>query len=263
MYEIGFQQQLTDQVGVDVTLFYRDVRDWVGTSKVTTIERAPGVKTSVGYSNFENKDYSNVRGITLKVEKRLANNYSFRADYTFQSAEGTYSSPQDEFNASLSNRQPVLALLPMSWDQRHTVNAQLIYDVADWTFSLIGRYWSGRPYTPSFPQAESIGASTVIGLRTNSARRPAQKGLDLTANRSFRLDGRKRLEFFVNVYNLLDQRDATTVYADTGSPDYTTTIDPSIVPYNASRVSTVEDFVNQPTWYTAPRQVHVGLAFAF
>jgi hypothetical protein len=263
MYEIGLQQQLTDQVGVDVTLFYRDVRDWVGTSKITTIERAPGVLTSVGYSNFENKDYSNVRGITLKIEKRLANNYSFRADYTFQSAEGTYSSPADEFNASLSNRQPVLALLPMNWDQRHTVNAQFIYDVADWTFSLIGRYWSGRPYTPSFPQAESIGASTVIGLRTNSARRPAQKGLDLTVNRSFRLAGRKRLEFFVNVYNLLDQRDATAVYADTGSPEYTTNIDPSIVPYNASRVSTVEDFVNQPTWYTAPRQVHVGLAFEF
>jgi hypothetical protein len=85
----------------------------------------------------------------------------------------------------------------------------------------------------------------------------------LTVNRSFRLEGRKRLEFFVNVYNLLDQRDATNVYADTGSPEYTTNIDPSIVPYNASRVSTVEDFVNQPTWYTAPRQVHVGLAFEF
>lgn len=263
MYEIGLQQQLTDQVGIDVTLFYRDVRDWVGTSQVIGIERAPGVRTSVGYSQFENKDYSNVRGITLKVEKRLANNYSFRADYTFQSAEGTYSSPQDEFNASLSNRQPVLALLPMSWDQRHTFNAQFIYDIADWTFSLIGRYWSGRPYTPSFPQAESTGASAVIGLRTNSARRPAQKGLDLTVNRSFRLDGRKRLGFFVNVYNLLDQRDATNVWTDTGSPDYTTTIDPSIVPYNESRVSTVEDFVNQPTWYTAPRQVHVGLAFEF
>jgi hypothetical protein len=263
MYEIGLQQQITDHVGVDVTLFYRDVRDWVGTSTITTIERAPGVKANAGYSNFENKDYSNVRGVTLKLERRLANNYSFRADYTFQSAEGTYSSPTDEFNASLSNRQPVLALLPMNWDQRHTVNAQFIYDLADWTFSLIGRYWSGRPYTPSFPRAESIGASAVIGLRTNSARRPDQKGLDLTVNRSFRLHGRKRLEFFVNVYNLLDQRDATAVYGDTGSPDYTTNIDPSIVPYNASRVSTVEDFVTQPTWYTAPRQVHVGLAFEF
>ena len=258
MYEIGLQQQLTDDVGIDVTLFYRDVRDWVGTS--TTI---PTAKTGVAYSMFENKDYSNVRGITLKVEKRLTNNYSFRADYAFQTAEGTYSNPQDAFNASIANRSPVLALLPMNWDQRHTFNAQFIYDIAEWTFSLIGRYWSGRPYTPAFPQAESVGASATTGLTTNSARRPAQKGIDLTINRSFRLGSRRGLEFFVNVYNLLDQRDATNVYADTGSPEYTTNVDPSIIPYNQARVSTVEDFVNQPNWYTAPRQVQFGLAFDF
>ncbi|MDZ7313424.1 MAG: TonB-dependent receptor [candidate division KSB1 bacterium] len=258
MYEIGLQQQLTDVIGIDLTLFYRDVRDWVGTSRIFST-----AKTGVAYSMFENKDYSNVRGITLKVEKRLAGNYSFRADYTFQSAEGTYSNPQDEYNAALANRSPVLALLPMNWDQRHTFNAQLIYDVANWTFSLIGRYWSGRPYTPSFPVSETVGASAVTGLTTNSARRPAQKGIDLTINRSFRFGTHRCLDFFVYVYNLLDQRDATVVYTDTGSPEYTTTIDPSKIPYNSARVSTVEDYINQPAWYTAPRQVQVGLAWGF
>ena len=29
-YEIGLQQQLTDHMGFDITMFYRDVRDWVG-----------------------------------------------------------------------------------------------------------------------------------------------------------------------------------------------------------------------------------------
>ena len=31
-YEIGLQQQLSDDVGIDITVFYRDVRDWVGGS---------------------------------------------------------------------------------------------------------------------------------------------------------------------------------------------------------------------------------------
>jgi len=258
MYELGLQQQLTDDVGIDVTLFYRDVRDWVGTSP--TILTA---KTAVSYSVFENKDYSNVKGITLKVEKRLTNNYSFRADYTFQSAEGTYSSPQDAYNAGLRNQAPILALVPMNWDQRHTFNTQIIYDISDWTFSLVGRYWSGRPYTPAYPQSETVGASAVTGLTVNSARRPTQRNIDLTINRSFNIFSDLKLEFFINVYNLLDLRDETNVYQDTGTAEYTTNADPSRLPYNSARISTVEDYVNQQGWYTAPRQVHVGLLLGF
>jgi hypothetical protein len=258
MYELGLQQQIANDIGIDVTLFYRDVRDWVGTSPLIQTS-----KTGVAYSKFENKDYENVKGITVKVEKRLSDNYSFRADYTYQSAEGTYSNPADAYNQALAGQAPVLSLLPMNWDQKHTFNAQFILNVSSWTVSLIGRYWSGRPYTPQFPVAESVGGSAVSGLTTNSARRPDQTNLDLTINKSFKLYSKLNLEFFVNVYNVLDQRDATSVYADTGSPDYTTTIRPSTIPYNANRISTVEDYVNQPSWYTAPRRIEVGLILDF
>jgi len=258
MYEIGIQQQLTDDIGIDVTLFYRDVRDWVGTSPLITTYKA-----DVEYSMYENKDYENVKGVTVKVEKRFANNYSFRADYTYQTAEGTYSNPNDAFNDIAANRAPVLMLTPTNWDQQHTLNAQLIYQISNWTFSLIGRYWSGQPYTPSYPVGET--ATETGGQLTNSARLPSQRGLDLTINRLFMISD-LRLELFLNVYNLLDIRDHTNVYTDTGSADYTTTIDPSSTAYNsynADRVSTVEDFVLQPSWYTGPRQLQLGLTLGF
>jgi hypothetical protein len=258
MYEIGLQQQLSDDVSVDFALFYRDVRDWVGTSPLVTT-----ANTSVAYSTYENKDYENVRGITVKIEKRFTGNFMFRVDYTFQKAEGTYSNPADAYNAQLNNQAPVLALLPMNWDQTHTLNGQFIVNISQWTFSLIGRYWSGLPYTPSFPVAEQVGAATVSGLTQNSARLPDQKTVDLTINRSFKLGSSITLELFAYVYNLLDQRDATTVYGDTGSPDYTTTINPNKIPYTSTRVSTVQDFVNQPTWYSAPRRVEVGVVLGF
>jgi hypothetical protein len=258
MYEIGLQQQISDDIGIDFTLFYRDVRDWVGTSPSIATE-----KTSVYYSKYENKDYSNVRGITFKLEKRFSDNYSYRADYSYQVAEGTYSNPADAYNSALANQSPVLALVPMNWDQRHTLNAQVIYEISEWTFSLIGRYWSGRPYTPSFPVSEQVGASAVSGLTNNSARRPAQKNIDLTINRVFKMSSRLNMEFFINIYNLLDQRDDTNVYGDTGTAEYTTNTDPSRTPYNAARVSTVEDFVLQESWYSAPRQVHVGVILGF
>ena len=258
MYEIGLQQQFGENIGIDLTLFYRDVRDWVGTSPIIQT-----VKTGVSYSQFVNKDYSNVRGVTFKIEKRFSQNYSFRADYTYQSAEGTYSDPTDAFNSALNNEQPVLALVPMEWDQRHTVNAQIIYDVSGWTFSLIGRYWSGRPYTPSFPSSETVGGAAVSGLTTNSARRPSQRNIDLTLNKILMVKSKFRLELFANIYNVLDIRDELNVYTDTGTADYTTTINPKKVVYSPDRVSTVEDYIKQPTWYTSPRQIQVGLAIGF
>jgi outer membrane receptor for ferrienterochelin and colicin len=259
MYEIGLQQQLSDDIGIDLTMFYRDVRDWVGTSDAPISTAQVGVT----YATFVNKDYENVRGVTLKFDKRFSNNFSFRVDYTFQIAEGTYSNPTDAYSAILNNSAPVLSLLPMNWDQRHTLNAEFIYSRNNWTVSLIGTYWSGQPYTPSFPSAEATGASAVTGLTTNSAYKPDQKDIDLTVSKRIYFGKSAYLELFVNVYNLLDQADAVAVYSDTGSPDYTTNPRLSEVPYNSSRVGTPEEYLVQPSWVTSPRQVQVGLAMGF
>jgi hypothetical protein len=255
MYEIGLQQQVTRDIGIDMTVFYRDVRDWVGTSPKTIVGQG------VQYYKYENKDYENVRGFTLKVEKRHSNNFSARLDYTYQVVEGTFSNPDDAFNADQANQEPRLALIPMAWDQRHTLNASFIYQLEKWTASLIGRYWSGRPYTPSFPKAAMVGGQ-LIGLQENSSRLPNQKSVDLYINRRIDMAGLE-WNFFINVYNLFDQRDETNVYSDTGTAEYSTNIDPKDYGYDPRRIGTINDFVNQPGWYTSPRQVQIGLAVNF
>jgi outer membrane receptor protein involved in Fe transport len=142
------------------------------------------------------------------------------------------------------------------------VNVQGIYAISDWTFSVIGRYWTGLPYTPNLIPEER-GASAVSGFLNNSARLPDQKTVDLTISKTFRLEDMLSVQLFVNVYNLFDQRDATNVYADTGSPDYTDNISPDRIPFDPTRISTVEDFVIQPSWFTAPRQIQAGIAVDF
>jgi hypothetical protein len=257
MYEIGLQQQLTENIGIDATLFYRDVRDWVGTSPLIDTP-IPSVK----YSQYENKDYENVRGITIKVEKRYSNNFSARLDYSYQLAEGTYSNPNDAYNDIINQNEPQKTLIPMNWDQNHTLNGSFVYRVSDWTISMIGRYWTGRPYTPAFVTGEVLGSAAYTGLKENSSRLPSQKSVDLYINKRFYISS-LRLELFMNVYNLFDQKDNTNVYGDTGTADYTTTIDPSKIPYNAKRIGTIEDYANQPGWYSEPRQVQVGLIVGF
>jgi len=255
-YEIGLQQQVTENIGIDVTLFYRDVRDWVGTSPLIDTP-IPSVK----YSQYENKDYENVRGITVKLEKRYSNNFSARLDYSFLKAEGTYSNPNDAYNDYQAQREPRRQLIPMNWDQNHTLNGWLTYRLFQWTFSLIGNYWTGQPYTPSFPRGEIVGGA-FIGLQENSARLPTQKSVDLYINRQFSF-GSVRMNLFANVYNLFDIRDETTVYGDTGTADYSTEIDPSKITYKPERIGTITDYVLQPGWYTAPRQIQLGMSLGF
>lgn len=255
-YEIGLQQQISDNVGVDVTVFYRDVRDWVGTSA-----RVETVVPSVMYSQYVNKDYENVRGITFKLDRKYANNFSASVDYTFQVAEGTYTSPIDAFNSEVGNSEPRLNLIAMGFDQRHTANASFVSRFGKYTFSFIGRIWSGHPYTPTFAEGASVGGAALTGLKTNSENLPIQKNLDLYIKRRFNLD-KIDLTLFMNVYNVFDFRDETSVYSDTGSASYTTSPG-SDEPYNENRIGTVEAWVTRPDWYTTPRQVQAGIQIGF
>ncbi len=257
MYEVGLQQQLTNDIGIDVTLFYRDVRDWVGTSPLI-----PTVRPAVQYSQYENKDYANVRGITLKLEKRYSQGFSARLDYSYQMAEGTYSNPNDAFNSLTAQEEPRLNLIPLNWDQNHTLNGSLIWDLKGWTFSMVGRYWTGRPYTPSFPVGSVVGGAAQIGLRENSERLPNQKSVDLYINRRFEI-AKAGLNVFFNIYNLFDIQDQVAVYSDTGTSEYTTTVRPWAISYSPNRVSTIDDYVMQPGWYTAPRQIQLGFSLEF
>ncbi|MFQ6617122.1 MAG: carboxypeptidase-like regulatory domain-containing protein [Fidelibacterota bacterium] len=257
MYEIGLQQQLGEDIGFDVTLFYRDVRDWVGTSALISTP-IPSVK----YSKFENKDYSNVRGVTLSLNKRYSNYFSASLDYSYLVAEGTYSNPTDAFNAALAKQEPRMALIPLDWDQRHTINGTVSMGTSDWRISFIGRYWTGRPYTPNIAKAEMVGATTYRGLRDNSERLPSRNSFDVYLYRRFN-PGTLEFSVFINIYNLFDQKNETWIYTDTGTASYTTYINPKDISYDARRIGTVADFVNHPEWYTEPRQIQIGFTLGF
>jgi len=258
-YEIGLQQELAPGLGIDVTLFYRDIRDWVGTSPIDTTGQV-----STTYSSYENKDYANVRGITFRGEQRLARTFSAKVDYTFQVAEGTYSDPTDAYSAELAGAEPRRNLIPLNWDRRHTLNLQLMYRPQTWTFSLVARYNTGLPYSPSFPKGARIGGAALASLPPNSSRHPEVYYADLYVTKRFPL-GRANVMLFAYIYNLFDNRMATAVFSDTGSADYTTNPSPTdpIYDYDPNRIGTVEDYMKRPEWYIAPREIQLGVSFGF
>jgi hypothetical protein len=247
MYELGVRQAVGNIV-FDVTGYYRDVRDWVSTSRLIETE-IPGVN----YVVYANRDYANTRGLTVSMNKAFANAYGFDVNYTFQVVEGSNSNPDEEFFSAQGNEQPKLALLPLSWDQRHKFAGSFYVGGRNWGASTLAIWGSGFPYTPSFPEAANVGSDVPPEFPSNSRRIPASLQVDLSAYYSFDVRGiRPRL--FMQIFNVLDARNAQSVFADTGEPDLT---------FEQPFGSVDPGYFVRPDFYSEPRRMHLGIEFNF
>ncbi len=251
--EIGMQQAFTDEVTMDLTMYFRDIRNLAGT-RADEIRLFGG---SASYSQFVNSDFGSVIGVILSVTKRLSNNWSATIDYTFQTAKGNASDPRASRNAINDGEQPEIQLVSLDWDQTNTLNFTFSYDTQDlWGFAFIGRYGSGLPYTPTFSQ-------DVSSLLTNAGLKPSFFNVDLRAYKDFSFGGSLRLSLFLRVINLFDIRNEVDVYDDSGTANFT--IDEFLREQqgNPPLVNTLDEFYRDPTFYSEPRRVEIGASFFF
>ena len=248
MYELGLQQELFTNIGVDFTIYYRDIRNLLGTEIIQTHE---GFK----YARYVNRDYGNVRGFIFSMEKRYSDYYSIRADYTYQIAEGNASDPLTVFFNNQSD--PPLAtnkkVVPLDWDQRSTLNVSLnVGDQGNWMTGLIFGYGVGFPYT------ESIRVSG--GLRfENGGIKPSTYSLDFRAEKSFSFVGIEG-NIFMLVYNVLDIKNEYNVDAASGRANRNIFLDEAGPIYG---LNTMQEWLNNPTSISSPRNVRVGFNLNF
>lgn len=247
MYEIGIRQGLGDFV-FDITGYYRDVRDWVSTSRLIETE-LPGVT----YVVYANRDYANTRGLTVALNKQFVDSYGFDVNYTFQVVEGSNSDPAEQFFSAQNNEQPKLALLPLGWDQRHKVAGSFYVGGSAWGASALAIWGSGFPYTPSYPEAAIYGNDVPPEFPANSRRIPSTFQLDLSAHYEFDVAG-VQPRVFLQVFNVLDMRNPVNVFSDTGEPDLT-----FVQPF----ASVDPGYFVRPEFYSEPRRMHLGVELKF
>jgi len=244
-YEVGFQQQFGENIGLDVTGFYKDISNLLGSKIVTTY-------TNEVYGIYINRDYGNVKGLTCSLTKRYSSGFSANLDYTYSVAEGNASDPRSAFWDAQSNRDSEKQLVYLDWDQRHTLNGSVLFKLPyAVNLSFIGEYGSGLPYTPTNPSLQG-------GSFENSGRRPQSVNVDMRLSKVVHLAGHK-LSLTANVYNLLDIRNEVQVYTDTGRSGY------SLIPTYTSEdthwsYNNLAEFLNRPGYYSAPRQIRIGLS---
>ncbi len=252
-YELGLQQEIFAGTALDVSIFYEDKRDYVSSGPIN-----PTAVPSVRYGTWVNRDYANIRGITAAINQRVSRQVSFGLDYTFSIAEDSNSDPAAEFFAAVSAGDTTGAtnlarfLTSANWDRTHVLNSSLFYSQETWGFNIVQRFSSGLPYTPSAAVPRNIGITATRDVITNSLRMPASFTLDLNVYKNFDLGG-YTLGMFFNVYNLLDARNPSSVFTDTGSPD---------LPLNPL-ANADPRFYADPGRFAEPRRVQLGFQMQF
>lgn len=248
-YEVGLHYQFFNMIGLEVIGFYKDITNLLGTKIQDTYIK------SDRYALYVNRDYGKARGFTISLSKYpIKDRVSVSLDYTLQIAEGNSSDPNDAFNRAQGTppKQPIIKIVPLNWDQRHTINLSFFYIIpGDFNFGIIAKYESGFPYTPNL---QSIQTSFE-----NSSRMPSKTNVDLQLNKDFRL-GQNTLSFFVRIFNLFDTENEINIYRDTGRASYSL-ISQYTPQYQGP--NTLDEFLNRPDFYSEPRRILLGVSYNF
>lgn len=276
-YELGFKQALTEKSALKISSFYRELRDLL---QVTSFTQAYPI-TYVAYGNL---DFGTVKGFTLEYELRRTNNFQLDANYTMQFADGTGSGSSSGLSLANAGQPNLRYILPLSYDRRHQMTVRM-----DYRFSGGQRYngpvwWnkrvferagvnltmnalSGAPYT----KRVDFRTNAQIDGQVNGARLPWQVTFDARINKVFNIkNGNKSIEVYVQILNLFDTQNITSVYAFTGSPSDDGYLSSSTaqaqVAQQASQQAYIDLYnrnVNSPFNYALPRQIRLGLGYNF
>lgn len=248
MYEIGLQHEIADNLGITLTTYYKDIRNLLGLE----IHIKNDFKK---FGEYINRDYGAVRGFTIAFERRLVEGFGANLDYTYQTANGNASDPNDDFNRAQAN-PPVESnkqLAPLNWDRRHQLNVTFtVGRTGDLVGSLISSLGSGLPYTPSFQNQRT-------GLE-NSDNRPAFFNANLYITKYLTIAALP-VSVYVKVYNVFDTANEVNVFGDTGRAGYT--LELTRAQEKPRGVNTLEEYFARPDFYSAPRQVLVGASVSF
>lgn len=260
-YEMGLQQQLSEFAGVDVNLYYKNVRNLLGLEILSTSD-------GVEYFRTVNRDYGQIKGGTLAFVTRpsgILQNTGF--DITYEDARGSSSNPNFIADVIVAGRAGEVGevvvdrqIIPLDWDQSLTANAYATIGKANsWNIGFIHQIATGQPYTPEFISPDEDFPENFFD---NSESKPVQLTLDLTAEKQFNFMGASSV-VRLQVNNLLNYLNERQVFSASGRADQLIRLpDVQEERSNVNRVVGLFDDETdnlRPTWYSAPRQILFSL----
>ena len=240
-WEASFKYSLPQNLVASIAYFKKESTNL--TDSKTFIPGDSKLAGSFGFAEFVNSPYASVSGIEVTLTRERGEWVTGELSYTYMVAEGTSGRAEDGYYIAQYGLPPARRIVPLSWDQRHTVKLQAtVSRPRDFSASVFLQWHSGRPYT-AYPT--STGFEPVVGglFLLNNARMREYANIDLRAEKHFPFSSGNGtlLTFFVDVRNLANERNVAWVDSN----------------------SRIGGELGDPSGYFIGRRTNVGLQFSF
>ncbi len=252
-YETGIKFQMSQNSALDVTAYYKDLENLLGTYYYRR-------QLIYRYSIFTNIDYGSVKGIDLSWRLRQRQYLSSVINYSYSVANGNASFPTDQAYNAYFGQEETKQEYPLDFDRRHVLSAAFTVTyprrpdasalenvlISNLSFNCIIQFASGYPYTP-------ITDDPTLFIKPNSARMPWTGTVDMRVEKRWMVFGR-HVGAFVEVLNVFDRLNPLRVQPYTGKIWDTGKLD---------LLATGTDYVHDPTDAGLPRLIRLGALFIF
>ncbi|MBI3871910.1 MAG: TonB-dependent receptor [candidate division Zixibacteria bacterium] len=281
-YEAGWRRQVSNVTAVDVTTFYKDIKN------LTQVMTQPTLPNS--FSSYRNRDFGTVKGIEFQLDMRRSRGISAQFNYTLSYADGTGSFANTDQNIAWTLREPPKNTSVLEFDQRHKVTG--IFDVragakegpklGSWFplersgANFVLSAGSGFPYSPVrvYNEVTLGNISPVPDGPINSRTAPWTMRVDLKADREIPISD-FTLDVYLWVINVLDRVNVSDVYESSGLPDLTGWLDTKPgqdavsshpEPHDTSVLNATQKYEvrqSDPRNFDTPRQIRFGVRWSF
>ncbi len=234
-YEVGFRQQVGENVAFDLTGFYKNIKGQPGASRII----ANPLSEITTFNYITNGDFATTKGLEFKLQVRRTKNLSAQLNYTLTSAEGTGSGETAYLSAVDRNAETPTIVSPLDYSQTHRGSINLDYrfgrDEGGPVLNQLGAnvlfsFNSGHPYTSVYyppggqVNAYDAGVDYMLDTRSREAREPINASetpwvfnTDLRLDKSFTVTDDLTATIYMRVTNLFNSKNPVNVYEATGS----------------------------------------------
>ena len=231
-YEVGFTQQIGEFASVDITGFYKDIKDNVLYQQVILAEGSP----FGNYYVLANGDVATTKGIEIAYNMRRVERFKVDGNITFTDGRGTGSFPNSNRGMVSAPLDPLLTpggftpvyIAPLQFNQaiRAAINLDYRWGKGDGGpvlqqlgVTFLGTYSSGHPFT----RGQGSG-SLELDARfrqplepLNSSTTPSTFQVDMRLDKTFDIADMFNLNIYFYVINLFDIENIQNVFMRTGS----------------------------------------------
>jgi hypothetical protein len=299
-YEVGFTQQIGDFASVDLTGFYKDIKDQVVYAQVPVVNSEFG-----NYYALQNGDVSTTKGIEISYNMRRVERFKVDANITFSDAKGTGSFPNSSRGIVGAPLDPLLTpagftplyISPLEYNQaiRGALNLDYRFGKGDGGpilqelgVTFLATYASGHPFTRGAGSGSlELDARFRRPLEPlNASSTPSTFQVDMRLDKTFDIADLFDLNIYFYVINLFDTENIQNVFMRTGSAsddgylgdpnlggqqvqtfgeDYAKVYTALYLDYHQQYydANTGAAILTQPVVYGPPRQVRFGIRLEY